>query len=378
MHRQPLKICFIAPKAYPLFDPGINATFGGAEVDLYQLACQLSLDNNFHISFITADYGQPTTQTINNITIIKSLKLNACSLTGAYKIWRSLYQANANIYIIKTASPGVPLVAAFCRLNKKVFVYRTAHLRECNGSYIRKHFILGKLFKWALRQAKIVLVQNQQDIPLLKQSIGIDSTPIPNAHKLPNIPIKPNNTLPPNIKNNTVLWVGRSKKVKRPHIFLELANSFPDYKFVMICSKATGDNNYNQLYQKAKEIPNLEFHQQVAFREIDQYFRSASIFINTSTAEGFPNTFIQACAAATAILSLNVNPDDFLAKYNCGFYCQNNIDILKEKLQYLLNHPQHLHKLSSNARKYAEEHHDITKIIEQYKSLFTGITQRHT
>lgn len=37
------KVCFIAPKAYPLFNPDVKKVFGGAEVDLYFLATVLGL-----------------------------------------------------------------------------------------------------------------------------------------------------------------------------------------------------------------------------------------------------------------------------------------------------------------------------------------------
>ena len=36
-----------------------NGVFGGAEVDLYLLGTELAKDQNFHVTFITADWGQP-------------------------------------------------------------------------------------------------------------------------------------------------------------------------------------------------------------------------------------------------------------------------------------------------------------------------------
>ena len=58
------------PKAYPLFNPQIKTVFGGAEVDLYLLATELAKDNDFAVSFITADYGQPPIETIAGVKII--------------------------------------------------------------------------------------------------------------------------------------------------------------------------------------------------------------------------------------------------------------------------------------------------------------------
>jgi len=116
------KICFIAPKAYPLFDPKAKGTIGGAEVDLYYLSTEFAKDENVKVSFITADYGQQKTQEIENVHIIKSLTFRENPLSAARKIWRAMKTADADIYLIKTFSLGMFLVAFFCRLHMKIFI----------------------------------------------------------------------------------------------------------------------------------------------------------------------------------------------------------------------------------------------------------------
>ena len=64
----PIRVCFIAPKAYPLFNPAVKGVLGGAEVDLYFLATELAKDKNFVVTFITADYGQEETETIEGVS----------------------------------------------------------------------------------------------------------------------------------------------------------------------------------------------------------------------------------------------------------------------------------------------------------------------
>jgi len=356
-----IAICFIAPKAYPLFRPEVEGVFGGAEVDLFYIAKELARDKRFRVSFIVADYGQPPTQTIENITVIRSLSFHKNPLTGAWQIWRALKQTHADIYLIKTASPGVPLVSWFCRRYNRQFVYRVAHRYECDGTYSHHHFFLGKVFARALRNAKIILSQNTNDKVLLEKTLGIPSLVIPNGHQLP--------ILSP-AKRDVILWVGRTAVFKRPDIFIALAQKFPREKFIMICPKATGDRNYEILQQQAAAVSNLEFIAQVPFTEIDGYFQRARVLVNTSDSEGFPNVFIQACKWSVPILSLNVNPDGFLNKYSCGLSCRGDVSQLEQGLKYLLEN-DHCLELGQNARRYAEKHHDIRKIIEIYKTIFT-------
>jgi len=353
-----VRVCFVCPKAYPLFNETVESVFGGSEVDLYYLGTELVKDEDFDVSFIVADYGQADVETIENVTVIKSLDLGKNALAGAMRIWRALKRANADIYIIKTASVGVPLVAVFCRLYKKVFIYRTAHQDECDGTYLRSHKFVGRLFAASLRGAKVVFSQSAGDKEKLKSTIAVDSQVIPNGHRL---------SEPASCQQDSILWVGRSVGFKRPQLFLDLAEKFPDEKFVMICQRATGDKHYDELLDRAENISNLKFHQRVGFNEIEKYFQMAKIFVNTSLAEGFPNTFIQACMQSAAIVSLNVNPDDFLQRYSCGISCCDDIAKLNEAVVFMLNSQRYI-DIGRNGRKYVEENHDIAKIINIYKT----------
>ena len=219
---------------------------------------------------------------------------------------------------------------------------------------------MGKLFVHSIKRANWVLVQNETDRENLEKTTGIRSVVIPNGHRLETLPVA---------TRKTILWVGRSADFKHPERFLKLARAFPQEPFVMICQKATGDNRYASLHAKARQIGNLTFLEHVSFHEIDAYFQQAKVFVNTSDAEGFPNTFIHACKAATAILSYTVNPDGFLDAYRCGIDCHGNETTLMDQLRDMLNNDRYL-ELGRNGREYVMEKHDLTKIVETYKSIF--------
>ncbi|MHC4757048.1 MAG: glycosyltransferase family 4 protein [Planctomycetota bacterium] len=361
MNRQ-IKICFIAPKAYPLFDPQTKGTIGGAEVDLYYLSTELAKDENFDISFITADCGQQQRQLIENVNIIKSFTFRENPLSSAFKIWRVLKIANADIYIIKTISLGMFLVALFCRIHKKIFLYRTAHQNDCDGTYIKKHPFGAFFYKWSLKTASIVFTQNQKDKENLKTTTSIGSITIPNGHRLTPLTSE---------QRDTILWAGRSADFKRPQLFMDLARKLPQEKFTMICQRATGDEKYD-IVNQTKKIDNLEFIERVPFHQTNRYFQQAKVFVNTSISEGFPNTFIQACMNATPILSMNVNPDGFLDKYNCGLCSEGDWDKFVDSLKFLLEQNRYM-ELGNNARRYVQENHDITHIVKIYKNMITDL-----
>ena len=72
---QPIRVCFIILRAYPLFNPQTKSIIGGAEVDLYLLATELAKDKKFEVRFVVGDYGQKPTEVRENVTIIKSVVL---------------------------------------------------------------------------------------------------------------------------------------------------------------------------------------------------------------------------------------------------------------------------------------------------------------
>jgi glycosyltransferase involved in cell wall biosynthesis len=360
-----IRVCFVAPKAYPIFNPATGSYFGGAEVDLYYLATEVALDNNFEVNFIVADYGQKDVEVIENVTVLKSLDFRRNMLNGLLRTWNALKQADADIYVLKCASPGVPVVAMFCKLRRRIFIYRLASLLESDGTYVRQHPILGRLFKWSLRQAKLVFAQNIIDNYNLTRTMGISSQVIPNGHRLPVMRQQ---------KRDTILWVGRDDPVKKPERFLELAKAIPHEHFTIVCQTLNNDQCYKDLITQAEAIPNLKFVRHVPFNQINDYFQRAKVLVNTSDSEGFPNTFIQACNCGAAILSFNVNPDGFLDKHKCGLCCNGDAARLTYNMRFLLNGDRYV-EFGAEARKYSETYHDITRIAAEYKSIFARLAQ---
>jgi glycosyltransferase involved in cell wall biosynthesis len=358
-----IKVCFVAPKAYPIFNPAIGNYFGGAEVDLYYLATELAKDGNFEVSFIVADYDQKDIEFIENVTVIKSVNFSKNMLSGLLRTWSTLKKADADIYFLKCASPGTPVVAAFCKLYRRIFLYRLASVLESNGVYIKQHPVLGRLFAASLRQAAMVFAQNSADRENLTKTLSLPSRMLPNGHPLPPLRQQP---------KDMILWVGRDEDVKRPERFLDLAKSLPDERFIMICQTLNNSSYYQNIVEQAGKIANLEFLRHVPFNLIDTYFRRAKVLVNTSDSEGFPNTFIQACKAGAAILSFNVNPDSFLDTCKCGLCCNGDAERLKYNLRLMLENNLYV-EFGSNGRKYVEQNHDIIKIAAEYKNIFNKL-----
>lgn len=356
---KPIRVCFVILRAYPLFNPHAKAVFGGAEVDLYLLAIELAKDPRFDVRFVVGDYGQEPVERLQGVTLFKSLNVTGNYFLNVGKLWKALARADADIYIQEACSLLTAAIALFCRRHRRRFIYRTASRREANGEYFRQHPLRSPLVRRAFKAADVLIVQNEEDQQCFSR-IGLQSVVIRNACRLRDVS--------PGARDY-VLWVGRSEQVKRPDLFIKLAQSMPDVSFMMICSRHEGDTQYEALAGRAQTVPNLRFIPGVPFEEVDSFFEKALLYVNTSDSEGFPNTFVQACKSQTPILSLNINPDDFLNRHQCGLCARGDWNEFLNMTRQMLK-PENLAKFGQHGRLYVEKNHDINQIIETYKKLF--------
>jgi len=361
-----IRVCFIAPKAYPIFSPVVEKVFGGAEVDLYLLATELAKDERYEVSFVVGDYGQKDGEVREGVRLYKSVKTDRFMLLEGAKVWRALRRADADIYMHEACSLGTTLAAIFCRRFGREVVYRTASSREVDGGYFRHKPFRGMFVKWAFGAANVMIVQNDQDAENAMRTIGREVSVIRNICRVSSEGLG---------KKEGILWAGRSLRVKRPDLFLELARAFPDRRFVMICQQGSGDASYEQLVKEAGRIGNLTFIRRVPYQEIDRYFERAAVFVNTSDSEGFPNTFVQAAKSGTPILSLRVNPDGFLDAQHCGRCADGDWERFCDLLRELADTPLGA-ELGRNGQDYIRYYHDIETIIRQYKEMFAGLMEK--
>lgn len=367
-----IKICFISRPAYTLFNPKYNkkfgATFGGVEVDLYSIARELAKDPLFEISFIVGDFGQKEEEIINKVKLYQSYRLNENKIISILKLITIAKKINADIYFMEGAHGMNGIIRWISHKINKKFVYRTGSDIDCNKTFIRKNFIEGILYKYSLENADLVLTQNK-----------INKIELQNNHNVSSIIIKNTIQLHKNVQKSTkrfILWVARSEKLKRPDLFVQLSKLLPKEKFLMICPKANSNSiDLDKFKKDIQGINNLKLINFIPLLKINKYFNQAKIFINTSNYEGFPNTFVQAMANGVPIVSLNVNPDNFLKNYKCGFCVKGDFELMKKRVQELLSNKKLYSQMSKNAYNYAKQNHDLKKIIKQYKEIFSDLIE---
>ena len=363
------KICIISLGAYPLLARQDMELVGGAELQSVLLAKELAR-RDFDVSFVVLDHGQKSPEMADDITIFKAYPANApmgIRFSTVRLIWRALSQADAEIYYGFRGVAGV--VALYCLLRRKKLVIGIPSDMEVEAERASRIDLYNWLLRFDLKRAERVIAQTKYQQEMLKRNFGCDSVIIKAFHPIGSKPI--DKELPA-----IVLWVGTIRpEWKRPELFLRLADAIPEGRFQMVGGPSREQEFYQGIKAEAGKVPNLDFVGFVPHHEVGRYFEKASIFVNTSDVEGFPNTFLEAWSRYTPVVSLNVDPDEIMCERELGFHSRT-FEQMVEDVKLLLSDRELRNELGLNGRRYVEHEHDLNKVVEQYADLFRRLAEK--
>ena len=275
------------------------------------------------------------------------------------------HKLNFDIYHLWGANNFTGSWAFFSKIIKrKKFVYTTASSVDCipGGNPDVPNKLFYKIYEYGLKKADAVVVLAEYMKKTLLQNYGIKSIVIKSGHPVPKGPFKKDD--PP-----TILWISRLEEYKRPEMFLKIARNLKDLRvnFLLI-----GPNEYmkQKIIDFSNKQKNFTFIPGIPSDRDIYYYEKASLLVNTSTFEGFPNTFIQAWLYETPVISLDIDPDCIICKEGLGYHAKGNMSDLINNIEDLIKNPSKLRMIGKKCRKYAIENHDIKKTAEKHYKLY--------
>ena len=157
--------------------------------------------------------------------------------------------------------------------------------------------------------------------------------------------------------------------MKQPDLFLDLAERLPRQSCVMIVNaEADQEGLHQRILERAQAMPNLALHVNVPLSEMEQHFARARVFVNTSTYEGFPNTFVQAALNGVPVVSWRVDPDRLLSQEVIGLCAGGSFDRLLELVEDCCASEEKRKALGRRAQEYAYAHHDVNQSAAALKA----------
>lgn len=285
------------------------------------------------------------------------------------RMWVDMLRpVGAEIIVTRCSGGDVGYMERACRKLGAKFVYMVAHEFDVSGEYGRENASWGRQYEQGLTRADLVICQHQGQQDLLRAQYKRD------GHVIRSLCPLPVRSGPRQAERRIVLWVARLEPWKQPELVVDLARRLPGESFVMVAPPTRLDRDYSGgIEQEVAALPNLRLVPGVPFEEITALFEDAKVFVNTSRYEGFPNTFLQAAACGTPIVSWAVNPDGVLERHRMGYCAKQDAATFEAQVRQLCSTPALREELGSNGRQYVSRFHEPAAIARDYAGLFAQL-----
>jgi glycosyltransferase involved in cell wall biosynthesis len=370
------KICFIGLQNLPVLAREFNAHgIGGEEVQHTLLAKALAR-RGYQVSMVVADYGQADGAEWSGVKTYKAYKPTDGwpgvrffwpRWTG---MWSALKRADADVYYVSCASFRVGLCALFARFNNRRAVFRIASDMDCEPGrllieYKYNYWRDRRLYEYGLRRMDGILAQSVHQQEALKRNYGLQSVLAPMMVEAVE------STANFEARANAVLWVSNIRQLKRPDLMIDLAESLPDLTVHMIGGPmANSEELYEHVKRRASAVANVVFHGQIPYHDVNDYFERSRVFVNTSEIEGFPNSFLQAWARGTPVVSF-FDPDGVIASEGLG-RTVSNLHEMKDAVHRFCNDADEWRAASTRCTGFMARMFNEEKILAPYIEALEG------
>lgn len=365
-----MKICIVSLNLAAYFDPHPRSRYGGAEVQAAFVASALRQAGQ-DVRLVVADLPEgaappyPTTNAFRTGEGLPVLRFFHPRMSG---IMRALEAADADVYYQRNAGMVTGLTAHYCRKRGRTFVYGAGSDVDFSFRHVLiEGFRDRVMYHYGLRHARGVIVQNDSQLRLGQSTLKGPVRMIPNG-VLPATRAQGGN-------DGTILWAGGLRPVKRPDLFLELARRLPDRRFVIVGGSTTTERDYAAAIEKeAARVPNLRLTGWQPHSEVIREIERASLVVNTSVVEGFPNVYLEAWNHGVPVVSFN-DVDGLIGREGLGALC-TGIDDLEEKTRALIGDRARMEEIGARAKRMVAERFSPAVLGPRYVEFFESLLAR--
>jgi hypothetical protein len=370
--RRRVDVAIYAPLAGAFYESNPRPT-GGAELQSVYIARALA-ERGFRVRHIVA--GSSIVSSRGGVeTQLLPDGYTRRGLARRRAVVRALREADARLYVQRSAGSDTAVVGLFARATRRRFVFSSSSVADFARDPVVAARAGASLDEWptraqyllGLRLANTVVVQTEDQRLLARAERGVESrvirsfcSPTPATAEF----------------REAFLWVGGLVGSKDPLTYVELARQVPEATFWMVASDRGGKRTElgREVHARVASAPNLRLLPPAGRDEILALYPRAIAVVGTSWFEGFPNTFLEGWARGTPALSLRIDPDCMIEQHELGTVCGGSFDALVLAAKRLWHErdggdPERL-------RKYVERVHGPAVVGEQWAALVRELLER--
>lgn len=217
-------------------------------------------------------------------------------------------------------------------------------------------YLMERFYPWGYKDVPCCTVSKSTAAELIEKgfkerSISIIENSIDTNHYHPNNAVKKEDDL--------LLYVGRLKKYKHVDIIFEAMAVMDTHgRKTRLVIAGSGDD-LARLKERCKELEledRVEFAGFISEEKKIEFYRRASIFINTSEKEGWGITNVEAAACGTAVVANNAPGlrDSVIDNHTGILYKENDVQSLASSIEKLLDDKELAKKFEEQGRIWAQ------------------------
>ncbi len=358
-----MRWCFFSP-GYGSIQAlgGDTRTAGGAETQVAHLATALARLGH-EVGLIYGDGLQQASQRmVAGVTCIDAAPSwrRPASLPT---FWRAIDFLSPDLIYARLPSDFLWVLGLFARCRGKArFVYALANDPHCDPwtAYDYNRWFHAPLFALGLRSTDLIALQHTEQAELLSPSLRKRLAHVPNlVCSVDNCPRAYKAT------KFDAIWVAKIRRKKRLEYFLDLAVALPDLRFAVVggFSPFLSGDRVGACKQRLPEINNLAYFGPRPAEEVMALIAQSKVLVNTSSAEGFPNTMLEAWSMGVPVLSLTVDPGGVIKRERIGIV-SGTMAQLKGDTYTLARSASLNQRLGNKGLTYVRERHSLKAVCE--------------
>lgn len=229
---------------------------------------------------------------------------------------------------------------------------------------LRSRPYLWPLYQWGLQRSNLIFIQHYGQR---------DSLPVNLQHKtylLPGIVSLPESVTPHVQRNGTVVWAAVIRPPKRPDLLVEIARRLPTVRFVVCGAPRLSHwepQRIDRIMQDLRSLPNVDYRGHVDPELTLQTISRASLLLSTSDGEGFPSVFLEAWAAGTPVVSMQIDPDHKIRDHELGKVA-DTVDGAADAIRLLMEAPDRRQEMGVRSRLHVEEIHGSASAVRAFET----------
>jgi glycosyltransferase involved in cell wall biosynthesis len=292
--------------------------------------------------------------------------------------WRTFLTAERPDWLLRKCASHLwgPLVE-IAKLSGARTIFHTA----CDLDVHPRHAPLSRprwwpLYWWGLSRTDRIFVQHSAQLAALTRRWRTKACVLPKVYdSVASTAQKPHCTREP-----YVAWVGTLVHFKRPDLLVDIARRTPSVRF-LVCgglpAAAHSPDTGAGIPERLRALRNVEYLGQVAPETAAQVIADAALLLSTSDVEGFPNTFVQAWASGTPVVTLTIDPDSIIQRKRLGVVV-GTVDRAVAEMAALLNTPQRRDEIGARAVQFVQDNYSASTVVNLFERAVMEPSRRRT